>query len=116
MQGRGCKANEAVVRESQLQGAVFEDADFRGADLSDSNLIDATFTGTDLRGANISRCRLGWTDFSNCRMSETEVTGAVGTILGPINIGSTEPRLLNGTELAEWFAVHGAPDVDLHAN
>jgi hypothetical protein len=37
--------------------------------------------------------------------------GASGGVSGPIDVGEDSPHLLDGTELARWFADHGATGV-----
>ncbi|MGQ4617309.1 pentapeptide repeat-containing protein [Nocardia sp. R7R-8] len=114
-EGRGCDAFGATFRNSRLQGAVFEDSDFRQADLRGADLRDASFAGADLRDADLRYCLFASTDFTKSKLGGSELEGAKGMILGPIDIGAASPHTLAGDELRTWFATRGAPDVEVYA-
>jgi uncharacterized protein YjbI with pentapeptide repeats len=132
----GAHLNGASLREADLTGAllskaVLDDADARGAVLDDAELVRVEAIGTDLRGAQLRRTRwaaaLVTCDFEGADLTEAvfdrtaadgsrlvgaTVTGASGSLFGPIEVDrGSGPLQLDGDELARWFREHGAPGV-----
>lgn len=76
-QVRGVDLRDALLGDSVLDGAVFEDCDLRGADLSRvtaalrelCSTLNATFRRCDLRGARIEGRRLDNTRFIDCKLA-----------------------------------------------
>lgn len=116
-QARGCDAQEAVAVEADFRGAEFNRANLSRASLRGSNLGDARMLGADLRGADLRNCVMGqvgtWVSLREARMAGCLLDGAHGTVAGPVDVGTDSPQLLDGRELARWFAEHGAEQVEV---
>jgi uncharacterized protein YjbI with pentapeptide repeats len=115
--GRTCDAQDAILRGANLDRSEFESADFRRADLSETQFASAFLASTDMRGADLRECvfglNAGLTGLNEARLADCRVEGATGRVIGPVDVGTDSPRLLDGDELQHWFAEHGAPSVEI---
>jgi uncharacterized protein YjbI with pentapeptide repeats len=113
--GRGCDAQGVVAVETDFRRAEFEEANLTRADLRSASLGNARFWHTDLRGADLRDCTFGasqsWTSLNQARIAGCKFGGAHGSVAGPVDIGADSPHLLDGKELAQWFAEQGAQAV-----
>lgn len=92
--------------------AVLIDADFRGAWAGGAWFWSSDLSGADLRGVGFGSGDLGeWADFQEARMADCRVAGTKGCVVGPVDVGVEELRLIGGDELEAWFAGNGAPAV-----
>lgn len=131
----GAHLDGASLRQADLTGAllnkaVLDNADARGAVLDGAELVRVEAIGTDLRGAHLRRTRwatalLGCdmedadlteavfdrTAADGCRLAGATVTGARGSLFGPIDVGGGGSSQLGGDELARWFRERGAVDI-----
>jgi uncharacterized protein YjbI with pentapeptide repeats len=116
-QGRACDAQDAILRGADLDRSQFERADLRRADLREVDFAGALLTEADLRGADLRHCVFGLignlTGFTNVRLADCSVEGARGTVIGPADVGTDSPQLLDGADLQRWFADRGAPLVEV---
>jgi uncharacterized protein YjbI with pentapeptide repeats len=116
-QGRQCDAQGAAFCGAFLDRSEFERADFRHADLSKAQFGRAMLSGADLRAADLRECFFGHgirsTTLLRARVAGCRVEGATGTVDGPVDVGAQAPQLLDGAELQQWFADHGAPVVEV---
>jgi hypothetical protein len=119
-----CRADDAIFRDADLFAVDFTRArlvgcDFRGALMNSVRLLRTDLTGADLRGARLFDARFGSermpTLLRRARLSEADVRTASGVVVGPIDVGTDEPSLLNGEKMIAWFAAQGAPEVRLAA-
>src|SRR4051794_22856401 len=92
-----------------------ESADLRGADLRKVRFGRALLADADLRGSDLRECSFGAdgesTGLTRARIGRCAVQDASGGVSGPIDVGADQPRLIDGADLARWFADHGAPGV-----
>jgi hypothetical protein len=132
----GAHLNGASLRRADLTGAVLtkavlDEADARDAVLDGADLVRVEAFGTDLRGARLQRtrwagallgCDLRGADLTaavfdetaarGSRLGDAVVTGATGSLFGPVDVGTDDrPLTLEGDDLARWFHDHGAPEV-----
>jgi hypothetical protein len=118
-----CDARGASFRGANLFAADLCRADLRAADLRETILNSVLLLGTDLRGADLRSAslryaRLGVTPDFAVRMSNARIFGcavdeAKGFLIGPVDVGQDEPRLLDGAEVEAWFRERGAPKVQV---
>jgi uncharacterized protein YjbI with pentapeptide repeats len=114
--GRGCDLRGANLRGVDLERSDFDGADFRDADLSGARFGRAFLPNADLRGANLSDCVFGSTGpvgLLRARLAGCRLAGATGSVTGPIDVGADDPHLIDGSELHDWFASQGAPQVEI---
>lgn len=114
VQGQYCRARNAKLCGADLQRADFTDTDLRGADLCGALLQRVTFANSDLRQAILRYCTFRTTRLSRARLADSDVRGARGMVIGPIDIGVSVPHFIDGPELLDWFSSHGAPEVVVH--
>jgi uncharacterized protein YjbI with pentapeptide repeats len=116
-QGRGCDAQEMVAIGADFRNADFAQANLTKADLHGARLGDGWLPSVDLRGADLRDCEFGqqgtWASLDRARMAGCILAGAHGSITGPVDVGTASRRLLDGDELARWFAEHAAPQVEI---
>ncbi|MFB6397805.1 DUF6086 family protein [Polymorphospora lycopeni] len=99
-------ARATTLRAADLRGVSAFDADLRDADLSGAALHLASLNGADVRGANLRAARFdnGWMRLEGAKIAGAQFDGATGCIWGPCDVSDTDnPRLLDGTELEQWF-------------
>jgi hypothetical protein len=117
VKGRTSDARGAVLRGANLDRSEFEDCDFRRADLTGARLFSAFLASTDLRDADLRGCSFGLsgglTGLNKARLAGCRLEAATGRIMGPVDVGEDTPRLLDGDDLRQWFADHGAPEVEI---
>ncbi|WP_084760462.1 pentapeptide repeat-containing protein [Nocardia mangyaensis] len=111
VEARGCSAVGAKIRGSDVRSAVLEDSDLRDADFSGSDLRQASLDDSDLRNARLDGCKYLRTGLIRSRLGGASVAGGQGSVYGPADVGVTEPRVIGGDELRQWFHDHGAPEV-----
>ncbi|MEV0360984.1 pentapeptide repeat-containing protein [Nocardia sp. NPDC050697] len=114
VQASHCRARHAAFRGADLQKADLSDANLVGADFNGARLQRVSFSGADLRRTDLRGSHLWTTRLSNARLAGCDVSGAAGLVLGPIDIGLDTPRLIDGSELEEWFGANGAPRVEVY--
>jgi uncharacterized protein YjbI with pentapeptide repeats len=116
-QARGCNAQEVVAVNADLRSADFAQANLSQANLRGARLGRAWMPHTDLRGTDLSACNFGqdqaWASLREARLAGCVLDGAYGSLAGPVDIGADFPRLLDGTELSQWFADHGASQIEI---
>ncbi|MDO3649340.1 pentapeptide repeat-containing protein [Nocardia mangyaensis] len=108
---RGCTAVGAKIRGADARSAALDSADFREVDFSGSDLRQASLSGSDLRNARLDGCKYLDTRLIRSRLGGASVSGGQGSVYGPADVGVTEPRIIGGGELYQWFRDHGAPEV-----
>jgi uncharacterized protein YjbI with pentapeptide repeats len=123
---RQTEFSHAVAKGALLDGANLAGVDMYVTDLRDSSLrwtnfgggrvVRCDLSGADLRGASFGRVALGgdgWvTDLAGAVMGGNALDDAFGVVSGPVNVGSRErPQLIDGADLAAWFAQQGAPKI-----
>jgi uncharacterized protein YjbI with pentapeptide repeats len=112
----GVVMNRADLFAIQLMRTDLRGAVVRDALLNSARLFDADFSDADLRGASLRDCRFGsgerTTRLTGAILDDNPSDGACGTVVGPVNLCTSEAsRLVGGEELAVWFARHGAPEI-----
>ncbi|WP_370010685.1 pentapeptide repeat-containing protein [Nocardiopsis sp. LDBS0036] len=124
----GASFRKADLSECEARGTDFTKASFVGAKFYRSEIFGSCFREaylnaawmheTDLRGSDLSSVWLGpgeasgTTVFKEAKVLGCTVTGAGGWVRGTVDVGTeSEPRIIGGPELVEWFRDNGAPDV-----
>lgn len=99
-----CRGQRAVLSWARLARSQIYEADLREADLLGAELDGAVLTGADLRGGRLQDVKFGRTTLNGVRLADCVVTGARGTVYGPIDVSKTEePELVDGSDLVDWF-------------
>lgn len=124
----GANFHKADLSECEARGVDFSKALFVGARFYRSEIVDSCFGEaylnavwmheTDLRGSDLAGVWFGPGGASGtavlkeAKLLGCRVAGAGGWVRGTVDVGTeSEPRILHGPELAEWFQENGAPEV-----
>jgi uncharacterized protein YjbI with pentapeptide repeats len=115
-----CSAAGAVFRRANLLGtelrrANLTGADFREAILNSCRLYAADLSQADLRDAYLRDVRFGDdrapTRLDGARMAGATLDAARGVVSGTVDVGDTDPNLIDGDALTAWLQERGARDV-----
>ncbi|PDP85626.1 hypothetical protein CQJ94_21610 [Glycomyces fuscus] len=113
-----CEARGADFTRASFVGAKFYRAEIFGSCFREAHLNAAWMYETDLRESDLSGVWFGPGGASGtavlkeAKVLGCRVAGAGGWVRGTVDVGTeSEPRVIGGPELAEWFQDNGAPDV-----
>lgn len=124
----GANFRKADLSECEARGTDFTRASFVGTKFYRAEIVGSCFRGAhlnaawmheaDLRGSDLSGVWFGpGGDSGTAVLKEAKVlgcgvAGAGGWVRGTVDVGTeSEPRVIGGRKLAEWFRDNGAPDV-----
>jgi uncharacterized protein YjbI with pentapeptide repeats len=72
----GTKAKKLLAPNTDLEFALFLDADLEQASLTGSKLAKTQFMKANLAGANLSKVDLAYADLSHANLKNTDLSGA----------------------------------------
>jgi len=87
---RGANLQDANLRGANLQGANLRGANLRGADLQDANLRGANLQGANLRGADLQGANLRGANLRGANLQDANLRGA------NLQDAKNSPLVING--------------------